>query len=186
MKSKQLKNYKNITRIMKSELAYSKWMTVCIYATYAAWILIIVTCLLKTIIAPKPLLFLAFDLAMLAGFILLMCCCKEYKSMYRSTMTVQSVSEMDRDLAENAVFLETNFPVAVTKENVYIKFRCNLTKIERSNIASASVASDYTKRHVHESLSVQLTTKDNRIFVIPILTRSRAHLIDEALKAINS
>ena len=106
--------------------------------------------------------------------------------MYRSTITVQNAGEMDHDLAENAVFLETNFPVAITKENVYIKFRCNLTKIERSNIASAAVVSDYTKRHVHESLFVQIATKDNRIFVIPILTRSRAHLIDEALKAINS
>ena len=186
MKSKQLKNYKNITRIMKSELAYSKWMTVCIYATYAAWILIIATCLLKTIITPKPLPFLAFDLAMLAGFVLLMCCCKEYKSMYRSTITVQNAGEMDHDLAENAVFLETNFPVAITKENVYIKFRCNLTKIKRSNIASASVVSDYTKRHVHESLFIQIATKDNHIFVIPVLTSSRAHLIDKALKAINS
>ena len=39
MNNKQLKSFKNITRIMKSELAYSKWMTACIYATYAAWIL---------------------------------------------------------------------------------------------------------------------------------------------------
>ena len=186
MNNKQLKSFKNITRIMKSELAYSKWMTACIYATYAAWILIIATCLLKTIITPKPLPFLAFDLAMLAGFVLLMCCCKEYKSMYRSTITVQNAGEMDHDLAENAVFLETNFPVAITKENVYIKFRCNLTKIKRSNIASASVVSDYTKRHVHESLFIQITTKDNHIFVIPVLTSNRAHFINEAVKANNS
>ena len=186
MKNKQLRCFTNVTRIMKSELAYSNWMTACIYATYAAWLLIIATCLLKTIITSRPLPFLSFDLAMLAGFILLMCYCKEYKSMYRSTMTVQDASKMDCDLAENAVFLETNFPVAVTEENVYINFRCNLTKIKRSNIASATVLIDYAKRHVHESLSVQIATKDNRIFVIPILTRNRVHLIDEAVKAINS
>ena len=186
MNNGQLKKFKNVTRIMKSELTYSSWMTMCIYATYAAWLLIIATCLLETIITPKPLSFLAFDLAMLAGFILLIYGCKEYRSMYRPAMSVLIASEIDYDLAENAVLLETIFPVAVTKENVYLKFRCNLTKIERSNIASAAVVSDYTKRHVHESLSVQITTKDNRIFVIPILTRNRAHLIDEAVKAINS
>lgn len=186
MKNKQLRCFTNVTRIMKSELAYSNWMTACIYATYAAWLLIIATCLLEALITPKPLPFLAFDLAMLAGFILLAYRCKEYKSMYRSTMTVQDASKMDCDLAENAVFLETNFPVAVTEENVYINFRCNLTKIKRSNIASAAVLIDYAKRHVHESLSVQIATKDNRIFVIPILTRNKVHLIAEAVKAINS
>ena len=186
MNNRQLKCFTNVTRIMKSELAYSNWMTMCIYATYAAWLLIIATCLLEAAITPKPLSLLAFDLAMLAGFILLIYCCKEYKSMYRSSMSVLNASEIDYDLAENAVFLETNFPVAVTKENVYINFRCNLTKIERSSIASAAVVSNYTKRHVHESLSVQIATKDNRIFVIPILTRNRAYLIDEAVKAINS
>ena len=186
MNNRQLRCFTNVTRIMKSELAYSNWMTMCIYATYAAWILIIATCSLKTFTTPKPLLFLAFDLAMLAGFVLLMYYCKEYKSMYRSSMSVLIASEIDYDLAENAVLLETNFPVAVTKENVYINFRCNLTKIERSSIASAAVVSNYTKRHVHESLSVQIATKDNRIFVIPILTRNRAYLIDEAVKAINS
>lgn len=186
MNNRQLRCFTNVTRIMKSELAYSNWMTMCIYATYAAWILIIATCSLKTFTTPKPLPFLAFDLAMLAGFVLLIYYGKEYKSMYRSSMSVLVASEIDYDLAENAVLLETNFPVAVTKENVYINFRCNLTKIERSSIASVAVVSNYTKRHVHESLSVQIATKDNRIFVIPILTRNRAYLIDEAVKAINS
>lgn len=82
MNNGQLKKFKNVTRIMKSELTYSSWMTMCIYATYAAWLLIIATCLLETIITPKPLSFLAFDLAMLAGFILLIYGCKEYRSMY--------------------------------------------------------------------------------------------------------
>ena len=77
MNNGQLKKFKNVTRIMKSELTYSSWMTMCIYATYAAWLLIIATCLLETIITPKPLSFLAFDLAMLAGFILLIYGCKE-------------------------------------------------------------------------------------------------------------
>lgn len=186
MNNRQLRCFTNVTRIMKSELAYSSWMTMCIYATHAAWLLIIATCLLEAAITPKPLPLLAFDLAMLAGFILLIYCSKEYKSMYRSSMSILIVGKIDYDLAENAVLLETDFPIAVTKENVYLKFRCNLTKIERSNIASATVVSNYTKRHVHESLSVQIATKDNRIFVIPILTRNRADLIDEAVKAINS
>lgn len=186
MNNRQLRCFTNVTRIMKSELAYSSWMTMCIYATYAAWLLIIATCLLETIITSKPLSLLAFDLAMLAGFILLIYGSKEYRSMYRSSMPVLIAGKIDYDLAENAVLLETDFPIAVTKENVYLKFRCNLTRIERSNIASAAVVSDYTKHHVHESLSVQIATKDNRIFVIPILTRNRAYLIDEAVKAINS
>ena len=186
MNNRQLKKFKNVTRIMKSELTHSNWMTMCIYATCAAWLLIIVTCLLETVITPKPLSLLAFDLALLAGFILLIYDCKEYKFVYRSTMSVLIASEIDYDLAENAVFLETNFPVAITKENVYLKFRCNLTKLERSNIASVAVVSDYTKRHVRESLSIQITTKDNHIFVIPVLTSNRAHFINEAVKAINS
>lgn len=168
MKNKGLKEFPNISKLLGNYINYANMMKICIVGMMTSWLLIILTSVLELILNPGNTLAWTFLAVFAAMLIASRKPCGMYCEIYRTHLTKDDASTYEKDLSENEVVLSAAMPAALTKEYLYIAYRCDVTRIALEDIKDVERIVDYSKKGFAPNTILTISTSDNTEHVIPM------------------
>lgn len=152
MKLKELKTRKEIYQLMKGELCYAGYMKICIFAMVLAWAFI---CLLLLVFSKDVEIICIIAFAIMIMTVLYG---SRYIHGYDTNLTAKDADDFEKDLEEECLYAVQGGPVAVTKKHVYIIYRSKVYRLDTEKVINITVNTDYTKRRMGPSVTLQFHT----------------------------